>query len=194
MSNPGTDGHRPKLWFYRLRAIDGRDFEWAEIVVGSNGFFAAVSDYGNYSFRWTHFGSGDFREWMLDLDAAYVRSKIMSCSDRKADIYDDQASLKAARRAICELRREGTIEKDEARAAWDEIGDQHGWLHSEFEWNEWAMHADGAHLIGEYRDIYEETYRTMPEPQSRQFCERILPRLREAIRAELAAEAATVGA
>jgi hypothetical protein len=188
MANPGTDGHSPRLWFYRLPPTDGRSFEWAEVVLGSNGFFSAVSDYGNYSFRWTHFGDRDFRAWLLGVDEHYVRSKIMACSNRKSDIYDDRSSLQAARRAICELRREGWLEKEDARAAWDEIDDDYGQLHTEFEWNDWANHSRGAHLIGGYRDLYEEMFREMPEPQSRQFVERILPRLKEAIRAELAAE------
>lgn len=191
MSNPGTDGHQPKLWFYRLRATDGKDFEWAEVVIGSNGFFAAVSDYGNYSFRWTHFGD-DFRQFVLGIGPDYVHGKIMGCSGRRSEVYDEAATLKGVRKSICALRRSLTLTREEARDAFEELKWDFAELYTSSDLERWGMTSSFMALCARRRidfDLYEGVYKKMPEPQSWMFCERILARLKDAIRAELAAEA-----
>ena len=89
-----------KLYQYNLPSIDGLE-GWANIIIGENGFFAAVSDYGNYAYRWTHFGTGDFRVWLLDIEPDYLAGKI---SRRNA--FDLEGSIAIAKQHIIEIRRE----------------------------------------------------------------------------------------
>lgn len=59
---------------YTLRNENG----WlGQIVLTSDGMFAAVTDYGNLSFAWRHFGE-DFREFILNLNVSYFGSKMQN--------------------------------------------------------------------------------------------------------------------
>lgn len=59
---------------YTLRNENG----WlGQIVLTSDGMFAAVTDYGNLSYAWRHFGE-DFREFILNLNVSYFGSKMQN--------------------------------------------------------------------------------------------------------------------
>jgi hypothetical protein len=150
---------------------------WAEIVVGSNGFFAAVSDYGNYAFRWTHFGEGDFREFLLRLGGDYVRSKL-----DPSRVLDLAATKKACRIEVGRSYRHrnrpnGTMhfyDVQQALEALDGVCDEEDlqlWLAS------WSPN------IGE--EAWREVICEKPRPAIMAFVERTLPRLKDAIRAEM---------
>ena len=52
--------------------------QWlGQIVLTSDGMFASVTDWGNLSFAWRHFGE-DFREFLLDLNVDYFGSKMFN--------------------------------------------------------------------------------------------------------------------
>lgn len=64
---------------YALPSVKGEG--WAIIVIGSDGYFSTVSDWGNYAYLWTHPGC-EFRHFLAGLDADYFwgRSRVASAS------------------------------------------------------------------------------------------------------------------
>ena len=60
---------------YTLRTPEG---SWlGQIVLTSDGMFASVTDWGNFSYSWRSF-SGDFREFLLGLNVSYFGNKLIS--------------------------------------------------------------------------------------------------------------------
>ena len=59
---------------YTLHTENG---SWlGQVVLTSDGMFASVTDYGNLSYAWRHFGEGDFRKFLLSLNTDYFASKM----------------------------------------------------------------------------------------------------------------------
>jgi len=156
---------------------------WAEIVVGSNGFFAAVSDYGNYSFRWTSFGDRDFRDFLLRLDGDYVRSKL-----DPSTVFDAEATEKACRLLVGKCYKHqgnpgGTMDKDD-------VVDALEMLHSvrcQEEWGQWVEEWSTP-LYKFNEEPWRDCLCEKPRPAIMAFVERTLPRLKDAIRSEMEME------
>lgn len=167
-----------KLWRYYFPNEKGEG--WAEIVIGSNGFFAAVSDYGNYSFAWRDTGCDDVRKFFLRASSEwdYFAHKL---GGEHSEIYDSEATLKGIKTTILEFRRERCWTRDKAREEWDLL-DQYENLYSEFDFHQWYL----ATSLG---DAYEYQRRKV-RPGLEAFCKLTLKRLSEAIKAELEAEKA----
>lgn len=52
------------------------DGSWlGQVVLTSDGMYSSVTDYGNMSFCWRHFGD-DFRSFLLGLNVDYFASKM----------------------------------------------------------------------------------------------------------------------
>lgn len=47
-----------------------------QIVLTSDGAFMSITDYGNFSFAWRSYGSGDFREFLCRLNTDYFAGKM----------------------------------------------------------------------------------------------------------------------
>jgi len=47
----------------------------AQVVLTSDGMFASVSDYGNFSYAWRSFGD-NFKEFIKNLDVSYFGGKM----------------------------------------------------------------------------------------------------------------------
>lgn len=59
---------------YTLKTESG---QWlGQIVLTSDGMFASVTDYGNFSFAWRHHGEEDFRNFFLGMNGAYFANKM----------------------------------------------------------------------------------------------------------------------
>ncbi|WP_185148695.1 hypothetical protein [Dysgonomonas capnocytophagoides] len=59
---------------YTLRTKQG---DWlGQIVLTSDGAFMSVTDYGNFSFAWRSYGSGDFIEFLCRLNTDYFAGKM----------------------------------------------------------------------------------------------------------------------
>jgi hypothetical protein len=152
---------------------------WAEIVIGSNGFFAAVSDYGNYAFAWRHHGESDARKFFLraERDWDYFARKLGGEHYR---VYDGVETRQAIRKRIVAERRHGDLASEEARAEWEDAGTDIE--DSELAFGEWLTRTCLC-------DAWElSAYRVDPPLEA--FCKRTLPRLAAAIRAELEKETA----
>ncbi|WP_163998649.1 hypothetical protein [Pyxidicoccus caerfyrddinensis] len=173
----------PTVWQHRVRGEKG---QWlADVVLRSDGFFAAVSGWGSYAFRWTHPGM-PFRAFVAQLEGqdSYVCSKL----DRR-DWFDGEATLKSIRQHILEYRRDGNMSKAEAAKEWDILTDIVGGgvkaeardageldLYQYFQWHDRTGLGDASEF-----GVYGY------HPDLRGFCREVMPRLATLLRAELAA-------
>jgi hypothetical protein len=167
-----------RMWRYYLPNVNGEG--WAEIILCSSGFFGAVSDYGDYAFAWRRPARGDecIRRFMLDIGPDYVRGKIAPREE-----YDGARSVRAVRKCILDERRRERMTREEALREWWLIG-QHGDLNRSEHFALWCQETQIA-------DAYELA-RHAPDQDAAAFCENVLPRLKDAIRSEIAAEAPAV--
>lgn len=175
-------------WRYHLpneRPLEG----WAIVFLDSIGCFACLSDYGDYGYRWPEAGwsnpqERDFRQAFLSFDDGYILRKLA-----RRDEYDGEATAKNIRRHICEMRREGAAYSPHSRAgAWTK-------QRARDEWNLLKRHDDvsGREFFAFWyqdttiQDCAELAVYDIPK-QAVAFVERVMGRLREAIRADLRSE------
>lgn len=65
--------NKVKAESYTLQNEDGR---WlGQIVITEDGFFGAVTDWGNFSFAWRSYGN-NFKDFILSLSVEYFASKM----------------------------------------------------------------------------------------------------------------------
>lgn len=90
---------------------------WAYIVLSNDGYFSAVSDYGNYAFYWTHHGEKDFRIFLVRAHRSwdYFASKL---GDKR---YDGNATYDRIKSFILEQRRSLNWDAEKAREEFDLI-------------------------------------------------------------------------
>ncbi|RKG68674.1 hypothetical protein D7V80_11800 [Corallococcus sp. CA054B] len=175
----------PLVYQYRLRTEKGA---WlADVILRSDGFFATVSDWGNYAFRWTAPGR-EFRAFVVQLagQGDYVCSKLET-----RDWWDGARTLKRIREHILTYRRDGTYSKEKAAEAWQSLADALGC------WS--GRDAKDCDEIGidQFAVWCHDTELEMPyefasydyPPDVRGFCENVMPALATAIREELLAAA-----
>jgi hypothetical protein len=101
----------PTLRRYNLASVRGAG--WAIIVIGSDGYFSTVSDWGNYAFRWGAHGEKDFREFLIRASNSpdYIVGKL---SPREE--YDGEETAKSIKEELVESYRSGGLTKEEVRA------------------------------------------------------------------------------
>lgn len=160
-----------KLYRYVLPSVKGEG--WAVVVMGSDGYFSTVSDYGNYAYWWSHHGTDDFRKFMLTADADYVRRKL-----NPEMVLDSRETEKALKQIVLRARRRREIDAYDAREWFDRC-----YLHNEVDLADWFNN-----YPGKLPDEYWEAHHTMAAPQVVAFTEKVLPRLKQAIREEMAKE------
>lgn len=96
---------------------------WANFTINeSTGEFSIQSDWGDWSYRWhtDSLGKGvKLTQFLLSCDTDYITNKLAygPVSDLKDEV-DDEETLKAIRKHICEVRRGRDIDKGDARAYW----------------------------------------------------------------------------
>ena len=166
------------VWRYQLPSNRGEG--WAIAFLDSIGVFTVVSDWGDYGYRWPQngWGQGDFREFLVECDADYVRRKIAT-----KKVYDGDDTLRSVKDAILSARRGRTWSRHKARNEWDSLED-HGNLDAPENFAVWLEHTslDEAYEFSCYG----------PDPHAVEFMRNVWPRLRQAIRAELESEKAAV--
>lgn len=101
------------IWRYIVR----HQCELGYFLLTSDGMLAVVSDYGNYAFRWTHFGT-DFKRFVTELSEDYLLGKLCPKEYR----FDRAATERAIQREICTLRRGRHIAKEHARCEYERVG------------------------------------------------------------------------
>lgn len=147
---------------------------WGIIVIGSDGFFATVSDYGNYAYHWTNTGTSDFRNFLLDIESDYLAKKL---SPEKYRTFSPERTEKNIRGLICRKRRDGKITKDYARDQWYDLS-----IKNELDFQQWMNDTQCDYLYEEELDSYEMG------SDLAGFVQRLFPRFQELLRKELAEE------
>ena len=161
-----------KFWRYYLREPGDGYTGWAEVVLGSNGFFATVSDYGNYAFGWRHHGMADFRQFWLRKSPSYVCSKL-----GKNDHYEAERTEADIKELIDAYERDKTWDEErvqEERDLLQSLSD------NEITIDDWMRDTE----IGDAWEIPVYDY----PPGLQGFVKNILPLLAEAVRVDLEAE------
>jgi hypothetical protein len=167
-----------KPWLKRYDLRIGH-YDWASVVIGSDGFFAACSSWGGYAYRWGAMGCADAREFFLDKEYARYPDYILSKLCGARDVYDGDATCANVKRAIIEARRHGPRSAEWARREWDLLR-EHGNLESREDYALWYQET-------RIDDAYEHAAYVYPN-QAQGFVRNVMPVLADAIRAELAAE------
>lgn len=160
------------VWRYSFPNVNGMG--WAIFFIDDAGCFAALSDYGDWSYRWNMRGMPEgkgVREFLLTCDDDYILRKIAPKRE-----YDSEGTVKAVKEFILGMRREQQLTAEEAREEWDLI-DFHEGLDNEY--NFWGWNQDSN--LPEKHELYQTRYSL----QARAFLEKCMPRLRTAIKNEL---------
>jgi hypothetical protein len=146
---------------------------WAEAVIGADGFFAVVSDYGSWAHGWWHHGEKDARMFWLSMprEVDYFCSKIV-----KRDHFNTDGTIQFIKEQIIDRRRYGGFTAEEAREEWDWADD----ISDEESFNSWMCHTS-------FDAPYEFAKMEYP-PDIREFASIFLPLLADAVRVELEAE------
>ncbi len=170
-----------KVHQYSLPSIKGDG--WAEIMIREDGFFAAVSDYGDYAFFWKHHGKDDVRKFFIgkggERNWEYCAGKFHLGRQKE---YDGEETLRNARAVIAE-----TIDlSDEQREAEEEMLEEYELLRCDADFHRWRECSDSLLSVEDRYGCWAERY-----PSDLQaFCKKTLARLSKAIEAELKGEAA----
>lgn len=159
--------HDAALKRYELRPDKGG--AWAIIVIDSaRGFFAAVSDHGNYAYLWTHTG-GEFKPFLAKLDLDYVYSKLT----HEQRVFDLEASVDAARKALKAIEEAQTRPIDWVEREQDDVEA----ISSESDFYAWQSNT-------EVEDAHE-FFMQRKEHQCWDFCQKLFARFQQMLREEL---------
>jgi hypothetical protein len=168
-----------KLWRYQVPSIKLEG--WAIVVIGSDGYFSAVSDWGNYSFRWSNTGCPDFRDFVLGavVDPGYWINKLGG-----PDVYDGESTLEKVKEYLADPKNfESEEERQEELELLEAEGEGLSRTHDLYHWQRvtkiqepWFFHC------------------TMNDPHASAFVRKGMPRICALIQAELDAERGKVGA
>ena len=122
---------------------------WAIVNIDSDTWtFSATSDCGNYSYRWCYEDNRTFKKFLTTLDRSYFLSKV---SDKTE--VDEKESIIRMKEYCLEQRRDGTLNKEEARKIYDSIIDlENGYYDDDFE------HGVYDKLGYDYLDFVIKTY------------------------------------
>jgi hypothetical protein len=164
-----------KSWRYSIPNTKGYE-GWAILFIDNAGCFAALSDYGDWTHRWNARGfeeheKKDFRHFVLSCSDHYLLDKLNPRQE-----YDPEGTLQAVKEAICGMRRERQLEKDEAREEWEHLEDCER-LENEYMFQRWME-------LTELSDAWELST-TKHSEQCRAFIQQCMPRLRELIKNDL---------
>jgi len=163
-----------QVWRYSFPNVNNYE-GWAIIFLDSAGCFAALSDYGDWSYRWSVLGFAegeDIRKFLLTCDDDYLLRKLGQ--GRKE--YDPEGTLESAKSAIIEARRDDRWTKDEARDEWDSLK-THDELRNEFDFGMWYSNTK----VADAGECHQQRYPN----QLKAFIKLEMPRLREVLRQEL---------
>lgn len=166
------------FWRYCFPPEDGHLGGWGIFLLDSTGMFTAVTDYGNYAFRWTATGCSDFRRFFPGTDGDYLLGKV---AQRE---YDGRKTLANIRRFLREAVESETITDERAAEERELLDELHlNELDTACDFREWLEDTS----ITDAYELAVEDY----TPAARCFAERLFPRLIEAITAQLRAEEAS---
>lgn len=106
-----------KVWRYSIPPINGQG--WGIFLLDSTGMFAAVTDYGNCAFKWSHHGCKDFREFIAKIKPEKHNEYYIKKLFGGKDTFDGERTVKEIKRHILETRHMGDYSKEFARKEWE---------------------------------------------------------------------------
>lgn len=149
---------------YEVRSDRQTHEGWAILHIDSAGFLGIVSDYGNYAYHWSSFGT-EFKQFLSGLDWEYLYRKIT----HQQRVYDGRATLESIQRELKERLTSGDLSDEQFEDETEllrgmEIED------SECGFRDWCREtklAEPWHLdLAQYR----------PDLQCQIFCQKIWPK------------------
>lgn len=153
---------------------------WAVVFLTEDGFFSAISDYGNYSYHWGSPGR-PFKEFVIGLldDPRYFMCKVSKMG------FDYDTSLNNIKRDVLKARRVGDIDSEDARICMDEIEDN---LSHRAELSEFCHGIEDCFWL--LTGIYGNDLSSIPlayeyDAQVKGFVREVFPRLAEILKKEL---------
>lgn len=97
------------LFGWQATGNDGTPRECGEILIHSS--------FGSWANSWGHLGT-PFKNFLLKAERDYIATKFMGTDAYK---FDGALTVRELRRRLLRWRREGQLNKDEARQLWDYI-------------------------------------------------------------------------
>jgi hypothetical protein len=165
--------------FYQVRVP--KRSEWARIWITEDGCVSILSDYGNYGYWFGGLPECGMRAFLVRCGDDYLSAKF-SAGKREIDCSATELAVKCE---ITSRRREGDLGREEARKEWGLMRGVN-W-NSELEQWDWARESK----------LTEEPWRCFVDRypiQVTMFLKELWPLFVEQLKAELAAEAPSVGA
>jgi hypothetical protein len=168
-----------KLWRFVIPPEKGQG--WGIFVLGEDGYFSCVSDFGDYVYLWTHPGK-EFRRFLLGLHDGYLMGKLGK-GDR---VFDEEGTRKSLMAEVVAQRRDRAISSVEARELAEIIRDAS--LDTE---GGVAVLLDA--LVNESPTFYEvaspwECVRMQHRGDLRAFVEQLWPRFKKRLREDIERE------
>lgn len=148
--------------------------EWMRAWVTNDGCLSIMSDYGNYAHWWTSPGK-EFRRFLVETGTDYLTMKLAG-GQRE---FQEAETKKAIQERIAQLRKDKTIDAEQARDLWESAKD----IVDPTSAGIWF------HEMEDHREEFCECYRSSYPQQLVQLMAILWPKLVEVIRAELAREA-----
>jgi hypothetical protein len=96
---------------------------WPRDDGGSSGYISVVGSFGCFGHYFGNTG-GDFRDFLCGCDKWYLSGKFFGTEAR---VFDSDKTAEALKRLVIERRRDGSIERDEAREMFDAVKDADGY-------------------------------------------------------------------
>ena len=163
-------------WRYSFPSENGEG--WAIVFLDSAGCFAALSDWGAWSYRWDARGidEPDFRAFFLNASDEYLLQKFNPVKE-----YNPEETLKAVKQAyIGEFRTHWRDRpRSDRRDAWEDLGDMYCDLATEHHFGDWSI--TNPMEFSEVWDLRRDRH----SRQAEQFIKRVMPQLRAAIAVDL---------
>ena len=92
---------------------------WPRDDGGSSGYISVVGSFGSFGHYFGNTG-GDFRAFLCGCDRYYLGGKFFGLQAR---VFDCDRTVEALKRFVIKQRRDGSLERDEARDMFDAVKD-----------------------------------------------------------------------
>lgn len=126
----------------------------------------------SWSYYWGSMGDRTLAEFIVDCDNHYLSQKLNPSIE--ADIIDEDGMDDFAKKEVIRRRREGSLDKKEARDIYDRC-------HDLYEMKAYDSQEYACIMYRAFGDDWWEFYPTKPNPKYQYFC-RILDAVKEALR------------
>ncbi|WP_024516941.1 hypothetical protein [Bradyrhizobium sp. Tv2a-2] len=156
---------------YIVRGAGPHKLEWAFIYLDEEtGVFSAYTSFGTYAYCWSHIGTATLKEFLSDIEFGYFMGKTIGRRDYME--FDFHATIKGMKDYIKERRRDGAVDKVEARDAWDDVERIENRQSVELFVEDVY---DSRPICHAYRHDFDEVIRNRPSPQCVGFWQVIWP-------------------